>query len=90
MIEDTNGREVFEEADIAEVIAGYFQDIFTTRNPDDFSLVQDCLSRKFTAEMNTYLIAIPSNSEIRDAVFAINKGKSSRPDVFSAKFYQSY
>lgn len=67
VIEDSNGREVFEEAKIASVIAGYFQDIFTTRNQEDFAMLQKLLPNKVMTEMNEYLIRIPSDSEIRDA-----------------------
>lgn len=40
--------------------------------------------------MNQKLILIPTDLEIKEAVFSINGGKAPGPDGFSAKFYHSY
>lgn len=41
------------------------------------------------AEINTTLTVIPSNEEIRDALFSIHPDKAPGPDGFSACFFQS-
>lgn len=90
VIEDDNGREVHEEPQIAAVIEGYFEKIFTSTNNTNFSALTTILSSKVSVEMNDFLTSIPSDSEIHQAVLSINGGKAPGPDGFSAKFYQSY
>lgn len=90
VIEDDNGREVREEPQIAAVIEGYFEKIFTSTNNTNFSALTTILSNKVSVEMNDFLTSIPSDSEIHQAVLSINGGKAPGPDGFSAKFYQSY
>lgn len=90
VIEDPQGGVVYEEQQIARVISNYFTQIFTTNGNESFSQIQGLLAKKVTPEMNEVLIAIPSDSEIREAVKSINGGKAPGPDGFSATFYQSY
>ena len=72
------------------MISDYFTQIFKTNGNDSFTQIQGLLSNKVTPEMNEALIAIPSDSEIREAVMSINGNKAPGPDGFSATFYQSY
>ena len=90
VIEDSQGTEVHEESDIVFVIANYYQDIFSTKSVGDFSLIHSLLPCKVTADMNDYLIKLPSSQEIKEAAFSINSGKAPGPDGFSSKFYQAY
>lgn len=90
VVEDSQGTEVHEESDIVSVIANYYQDIFSTKSVGDFSLIHSLLPCKVTADMNDYLIKLPSPQEIKEAAFSINSGKAPGPDGFSSKFYQAY
>ena len=71
------------------MISDYFTQIFKTNGNDSFTQIQGLLSNKVTPEMNEALIAIPSDSEIREAVMSI-RNKAPGPDGFSSTFYQSY
>ena len=90
VIENDEGKEVFEEPQLVSVIAAYFRDIFSTVGDGDFSEIQNILSPRVTEEMNRSLTALPRESEIHAAVLSINGGKAPGPDGFSAKFYQAY
>lgn len=52
VIENDEGKEVFEELQIVSVIAAYFRDIFSTVGDGDFSEIQNILSPQVTEEMN--------------------------------------
>lgn len=90
VIEDEDGKEVYEDDQIGSVIADYFTSIFSTNNNQDFAKLEGVLTCKVTEEMNRYLVLIPSDSEIKEAAFSINSSKAPGPDGFSAKFYHSY
>lgn len=90
VIEDDQGREFFEEDQIASTISSYFQQIFSSNGSTDFRVVEEAIFPKVTQATNEVLISIPDDEEIRRAVFSINPGKAPGPDGFSAKFYQAY
>ena len=90
VIENSEGNEFHEEADIVAVIENYYQDIFSTKNAVDFSTIHKLLQCSVTPEMNAHLVRLPSIQEIKVATFSINSGKAPGPDGFSSKFYQSY
>ena len=90
VIEDATGNAFVEERQIVQTIANYYQDIFSSRSVGDLSVVQEALSPKVSPEMNQALIALPTDLEIRAALFSINADKALGPDGFSAGFYQSF
>lgn len=90
VIEDSQGGAHYEESEIARVISNYFTQIFTSNGNSSFTQIQGLITRKVTPEMNIMLTAIPSDSEIREAVQSINGNKAPGPDGFSATFYQAY
>lgn len=90
VIEDENGSAFFEEQQIVQTISRFYQDLFSSSSTGDLRVVQEVLSPKVTTEMNQTLIAIPTDLEIKDAVFSISADKAPGPDGFSAGFYQSF
>ena len=90
VIEDATGNAFVEERQIVQTTANYYQDIFSSRSVGDLSVVQEALSPKVSPEMNQALIALPTDLEIRAALFSINADKALGPDGFSAGFYQSF
>lgn len=90
VIEDDEGRMVYEEEQICTVISEYFNNIFKTNSNTDFGNLSGVLSCKVSEETNRQLTLIPSDSEIKEAAFSINSGKAPGPDGFSAKFYHAY
>ena len=90
VIEDEQGNEFHDDDQIASTIASYYQTIFTAGTPSDNLVVEEGLTPKVTALMNSRLTAEPSLQEITEAVFSINPDKAPGPDGFSAGFYQSF
>lgn len=89
VIEDENGSLVVEDEKIAEVMSRYFRTIFTSSNPQVAAIVNKALRQRISSSINEKLTAIPSDAEIREAMFAIHPDKASGPDGFSASFFQS-
>lgn len=52
-------------------------------------MVDKALSPCISSEVNERLTAIPSDSEVKAAMFAIHPDKAPGPDGFSASFFQS-
>ncbi|CAA7019717.1 unnamed protein product [Microthlaspi erraticum] len=89
VLEEKEGQPVYEEDDFVRVISAYFQDIFITRSTQCTYTVNRALKPCISYEVNDSLIAIPSNEEIRAALFAIHPDKAPGPDGFSASFFQT-
>ena len=90
VIEDETGTAFFREEQIVQAIESFYQDIFSSRSTGDLSVVREVISPRISPEMNDALIAVPSDVEIKQAVFSINVDKAPGPDGFSADFYQSF
>lgn len=90
VIEDETGAEFVEEEHITNVIASFYENIFTSNGTADFQVVEETLSSSVSQEMNDKLTSIPDNLEIKAAVFSIHPGKAPGPDGFSSSFYQAF
>lgn len=89
MLEDPMGQSVYEEEQIAEEIARYFDDIFRSIGSDGEAVIERALSRQITPETNQALTTIPTPLEVKKALFAIHPDKAPGPDGFSASFFQA-
>lgn len=89
VIEDDNGIQHVEEEKIAATISQYFQNIFTSSNPQVSEVVNRALKPCISQAVNEKLFALPSDDEIREEMFAIHPDKAPGPDGFSASFFQS-
>lgn len=90
VIEDGDGKSVYEENQIDKVFAKKFLKIFTTNGSSNFQTVLEALQTRITSQMNDKLCAEPSDDEIRKALFAIHADKAHGPNGFSAGFYHSF
>ena len=89
VIENSAGIPVYEDDKIVEVISSYFQDIFTSSNPDPSDIIIRALTPCISEAMNNSLTGLPSPLEIKEALFAIHPDKAPGPDGFSASFFQT-
>ncbi|CAA7058695.1 unnamed protein product [Microthlaspi erraticum] len=89
ILEDCNGNSVYEEDKIVNVVTSYYQDLFITRSLNCTHTVNQAIQPCISEEVNKKLIAEPSPSEIKAALFSINPDKAPGPDGFSAGFFQS-
>lgn len=53
------------------------------------AIINEAIKPCVTPETNAQIITIPSNAEIREALFSIHPDKAPGPDGFSACFFQS-
>lgn len=90
MLEDSDGKVVHKEAEIAVMIVSYFKTLFTSNPGDSLETVRGAIKPVITQQDNEGLIAIPTALEIKEAIFAINGEKAPGPDGFSASFYHTH
>lgn len=87
---DVNGNLQRSEASKGAVAVAYFQDIFTSSNPDSFEEMFSGFVPRVSMEMNEELCKIVSKEEVRDAVFAIKSASAPGADGFTGFFFQKY
>ncbi|KAF5447955.1 hypothetical protein F2P56_033465 [Juglans regia] len=68
----------------------FFQNLFTTSNPEGISKSLSQLERKVTEEMNEALLRKYTKQEVKMAVFSMNPLSSPGPDGFPPAFYQNH
>lgn len=90
IIENEAGQAFYEESQIVNSFALFYQQLFTSGNTDAGAVVTEAISPEVTSEMNQRLITIPDLAEVKAAVFSINSDKALGPDGFSAGFYQTF
>ena len=84
------GEWVHTEKEIEVVASGYFQELFTSSNPDTIEDTIRYITASVSEDMNQGLLKIPLDEEIRDATFAINPEKAHGPDGMTRLFYQRF
>lgn len=90
VLENEEGLVVYKEADIAKTVVDYYSNLFTSVPRNCSETVHLALKPVINQEENELLIAIPSATEIKEALFAINGEKAPGPDGFSASFYHTH
>ena len=72
-------------------ILSYFQTIFSMENNClQNTLVDETIPSLVSDVDNNMLLCVPSQDEIREAMFALNADGASGPDRFGGHFYQTY
>jgi len=76
---------------IALHTTNHFQNIFCSSSVLQVnSLVEECIPKLISDQSNTILTNLPSDAEIHNAVFSLNRDGAPRPDEFRDYFYQYY
>ena len=87
-------REVWRcrETEVADVVAKYFEDIFTSAGPSmrDIEAMVDGIQPRISEKMNYELERPFEIAEVRSALFAMDPIKAPGKDGFPAIFYQKY
>ncbi|KAG7564174.1 Ribonuclease H domain [Arabidopsis suecica] len=80
-LHDENGIWCTEDKDIQNIAVSYFKDLFTTTKPEAFeeSLVE--VQSLITDQVNNFLTAPATESEVRTALFMMHPEKSPGSDV---------
>jgi hypothetical protein len=88
-----NGDSLLSEPhQIADHVVNYNQNLFCTNSDvlQDDLLVEEVIPSLIDDRVNALLTMIPSPSEIKNAVFDLNKDGAPGPDGFGAFFFQTY
>lgn len=90
VLEDKNGMEYRSKNSKGEIASSYFQDLFSSSNPNDFRSIFHDFTPRVTDQMNCDLLSSVIYEEIRDAVFSIRKSSAPGPDGMNALFFQRF
>ncbi|KAE9619300.1 putative RNA-directed DNA polymerase [Lupinus albus] len=84
-------RILTSQEDIGTHVLNYFTDLFaSTNNIYHNNLIQVVIPRLVSDSENNMLTIIPTDDEIKSAVFAMNGDGAPGPDGFGGCFYQSF
>ncbi|XP_071939813.1 uncharacterized protein [Coffea arabica] len=78
------------EQEVANEIQGYFQELFTSSNPQQIESTLRDIPLVITDQMNEMLVRPVSELEVRNAVFSLQPNKAPGPDGMTAAFFQHY
>ncbi|KAG7567099.1 Ribonuclease H-like superfamily [Arabidopsis thaliana x Arabidopsis arenosa] len=87
-LHDANGIWSAEDKDIQNIAVSYFKDLFTTTKPEDFEESLAEIQSLITDQVNNFLTAPATESEVRNALFMMHPEKSPGPDGMTALFFQ--
>ncbi|XP_019420741.1 PREDICTED: uncharacterized protein LOC109330928 [Lupinus angustifolius] len=87
-----NGDSILtEQHDIASHALGYFTDLFASENLNaPNQLIQEAIPNLVKDDENQLLVSIPSDEEVKAAVFSMNGEGAPGPNGFGGCFYQFY
>ena len=82
---------ITDTKEISEHIINHFSTLFNnTSNTCDNGLVDEVIPHLITDRINSMLTLLPSEDEIFQAIFSLNKDCAPGPDGFGALFFQTY
>ena len=76
--------------DIEKELSEYYNDLFTTTNPDNFENILAKIPSTISGQMNEQLIKPMEEKEIRQALFSMHPNKAPGTDGMSPLFFQHY
>jgi hypothetical protein len=86
-----NNEVITDQNHFAEHVVEYFKNVFCTNTVlQDQLLIEEVIPSLINDDVNTLLTLIPSQEEIKNAVFNLNKDGAPGPDGYGAFFYQKY
>lgn len=86
-IKNEEGKWLKIGEDIGTEFCKYFKNVMSSRGSRELHVVKEVIKPSISMEENEGLIAIPSESEIKDVVFQLGPLISPGPDGHPAKFY---
>ncbi|XP_027152134.1 uncharacterized protein LOC113752202 [Coffea eugenioides] len=86
-IKDTAGEWIDEECQIGEAAVGFFKELFTAEGGLPCLTGLQIIPKLITDQENSRLTDIPSLTEVKDIVFAMDGESTAGPDGFTGKFF---
>lgn len=90
ILEDTNGCPYRDEETKGQIASSYFQGLFSSTKPTEFGSFFEGFIPKVTDQMNSDLLSVVTDEEIREAVFSIKASSAPGPDGMNALFFQRF
>jgi len=87
---DDNGVWVDNEEDIERVAVDYFENLFSSANTIDPSIVLRDISPSVSSTMNEFLVKEITEEEVKRALFSLNPTKAPGQDGMTALFFQRF
>ncbi|XP_026399009.1 uncharacterized protein LOC113294849 [Papaver somniferum] len=87
-IEDSSGNFVTDQLGISNVLINYFSTKFAHQNVSIHDSFFEAAPTVITAEDNSFLEKVPSEEDIKNAVFDLNQDSAPWPDGFTGIFYR--
>ena len=86
------GEWCSDEEQIADTAVEYFQDLFTSSQPEDeeIGLVLEAVDQQVTDDINSTLMEPYTGDEVRRALFQMHPSKALGPDGMSPFFFQKF
>ncbi|VFQ72006.1 unnamed protein product [Cuscuta campestris] len=84
----SQGIQVTNEAEILEVGATYFQDLFSLQPTHNMELILQHIPHTITDPQNEFLCLLPNTEEIKNAVWHLDPNSSAGPDGFNGNFFR--
>ncbi|XP_071939954.1 uncharacterized protein [Coffea arabica] len=89
-LEKQDGTWCKSEEEIEVELCQYYNDLFTTTNPDDFEEILKEIPSTISRQMNAKLIKPVEEKDIRQALFSMHPNKAPGKDGMSPLFFQHY
>ncbi|CAL1382460.1 unnamed protein product [Linum trigynum] len=88
-LKDEEGAIITNPDELTDHVTTFYQTLFTRAERIDSSALQD-FPKLVTNEINEALVLIPTNEEIKQAVFDLGSTKSPDPDGFAGLFFRRF
>ncbi|XP_019241816.1 PREDICTED: uncharacterized protein LOC109221832 [Nicotiana attenuata] len=89
IIKNHRGKWMRSEQSIKKAAINHYEKLFNLPKKDHNMDIIDCIPKIVTEEDNDYLTRMPTEEEIREAIFNISTDSAAGPDGFNGAFYQS-
>ena len=89
-LKDAAGNEYKDEDQITELLATFFEELFTTSGNVEVEEVLDMVDARISGEQITQLAAPFTGEEVYEAIFQMHPTKAPGPDGMSAIFFQKF
>ncbi|KAG7585995.1 Reverse transcriptase zinc-binding domain [Arabidopsis thaliana x Arabidopsis arenosa] len=87
-LHDENGIWSDEDKNIQHIAVSYFENLFTSTNPQEFEEALKEVKTTITDQVNEFLTAPATEKEVRTALFMMHPEKAPGPDGMTALFFQ--